>query len=197
MLVKTSIVCFIMILYMVGFYYRKPHIPTKSTRIFQALTIVALLNTMFDLITIYTVNHRDRIHEGVNLIAHIIYLMSILGFVYLLFIYLRSFLERNHTFSAATRICQNIPFAGSSLGILVLPITYVHGRTTDYSRKRINFTGDSGASDADFNGNGSLYIWFAVCQFFGAMSMGRYDIRRQRQPRPMYRNVPGFVQMRG
>ena len=79
MLVKTSIVCFIMILYMVGFYYRKPHIPTKSTRIFQALTIVALLNTMFDLITIYTVNHRDRIHEGVNLIAHIIYLMSILG----------------------------------------------------------------------------------------------------------------------
>ncbi len=133
MLVKTSIVCFIMILYMVGFYYRKPHIPTKSTRIFQALTIVALLNTMFDLITIYTVNHRDRIHEGVNLTAHIIYLMSILGFVYLLFIYLRSFLERNHTFSAAARICQNIPFAGSSLGILVLPITYVHGRTTDYS----------------------------------------------------------------
>lgn len=133
MLVKTSIVCLLMILYMVGFYYRKPHIPTKSTRIFQILTGVALLNTLFDLITIYTVNHRDRIHEGVNLAAHIIYLMSILGFVYLLFLYLRSYLEVDRKFSGRLKIWQNLPFFMSSLGILVLPITYIHGETTDYS----------------------------------------------------------------
>lgn len=95
--------------------------------------VVALLNTSFDLITIYTVNHRDRIHEGVNLAAHIIYLMSILTFVYLLFIYLRCYLEGNHSFSGRMRICQSLPFFLSSLGILVLPITYVHGKTTDYS----------------------------------------------------------------
>jgi len=133
MLVKTSIVCLLMILYMIGFYYRKPHIPIKSTRIFQVLTGVALLNAVFDLITVYTVNHRDTVPEGVNLAAHIVYLMSILGFVYLLFLYLQSYLEVDRKFSRALRICQELPFAASTLGIFVLPITYVHGESTDYS----------------------------------------------------------------
>lgn len=133
MLVKTSIVCLLMILYMIGFYYRKPHIPIKSTRIFQILTVVASLNTAFDLITIYTVNHRDRIPEKVNLVAHIIYLMSILGFIYFLFLYLRSYLEAHREFPRTLKIAQKVPFLVSSLGILLLPITYVHGETTDYS----------------------------------------------------------------
>lgn len=133
MLVKTSVVCLFMVLYMIGLYYRKPHIPVKSTIIFQILTGIAFLNTLFDLITIYTVNHRDTIPDKVNLIAHIIYLMTILGFVYLLFLYMRSFLETNLKFSRALKVCQRLPFIASSLGILVLPITYVHGETTDYS----------------------------------------------------------------
>lgn len=133
MLVKTSIICLLMILYMIGFYYRKPHIPVKSTRIFQMLTGVALVNTLFDLITIYTVNHRDQVPEVVNLVAHIIYLLSILIFVYLLFIYLRSYLEGNRNFSRALRFWQTFPLVMSSLGILILPITYVHGTVTDYS----------------------------------------------------------------
>lgn len=133
MLVKTSIVCLFMVLYMICFYYRKPHIPVKSTRIFQILTSIAFLNTLFDLITIYTVNHRDTVPDELNLVAHIIYLMSILGFVYFLFLYMRSYLEADLKFSGALKVCQKLPFIVSSLGILTLPIIYVHGETTDYS----------------------------------------------------------------
>lgn len=133
MLIKTSAVCVLMLLYMIGFYYRKPHIPIRSTRIFQMITLVALLSTVFDLVTIYTVNHRDTVPEMVNLAAHIIYLLSILGFVFLLFLYLRSFLETNRKFPRAVKICQWLPFIFSTIGILTLPITYIHGETTDYS----------------------------------------------------------------
>lgn len=133
MLVKTSIVCLLFSIYMIGFYYRKPHIPTKSTKIFQWLTMVEFLNVLFDLITIYTVNHRDTVPDILNLIAHIIYLMSILGFIFLLFLYMRSYLEVDIKFSKVIRWCHVLPFAASSAGILVLPITYVHGKTTDYS----------------------------------------------------------------
>lgn len=133
MLLKTSAVCLLMVIYMLVFYYRRPHIPVKSTRLFQALTGVTFLNTLFDLITVYTVNHRDAVSDRVNLAVHIIYLLTILGFVYLLFLYMRSYLEVSMEFSRARRICHQIPFAVSVLGILVLPITYVHGRTTDYS----------------------------------------------------------------
>lgn len=133
MLLKTSLICFLLIIYMTGLYYRKPHIPVKSTRIFQWLTGVALVNALFDLITIYTVNHRDRVHEGTNLVAHIIYLMSILGFIYLLFLYMRSYLESQIRFPNGLRVCHSLPVILSAIGILTLPITYEHGRITDYS----------------------------------------------------------------
>lgn len=133
MLIKTSAVCFFCVIYMLWFYYRKPHIPIKSTRIFQLLTGVAFLNVLFDLITLYTVNHRDSVPEMVNLLAHIIYLLSILGYIYLLFLYLRSYLEGRLQFSGKARVLHSLPVILSVLGILVLPITYVHGETTDYS----------------------------------------------------------------
>lgn len=133
LLVKTSAVCLLLILYMIGFYYRKPHIPIRSTKIFQVLTGVAFLNALFDLITVYTVNHRDSVPEGINLTAHIIYLLSILGFIYVLFLYMRSYLEIKRKFSRFARICQSLPVFFSAVGILVLPITYVQGNETAYS----------------------------------------------------------------
>lgn len=133
LLLKTSAVCLLMILYMIGFYYRKPHIPIRSTRVFQVLTGIGFLNALFDLITVYTVNHRDVVPEGINLAAHIIYLLSILGFIYLLFLYMRSYLETKWRFSKITRVCQSLPVLFSAAGILVLPITYVQGNETAYS----------------------------------------------------------------
>lgn len=133
MLIKTSCVCLLLIIYMLVFYYRKPHIPIKSTRIFQKLTGVALLVALFDLITVYTVNNRDVVPNVVNLIAHIIYLMSLLGFIYLLFLYMRSYLETGRRFSKVVKLLQTLPFFVSAVGIIVAPITYVHGKTTDYS----------------------------------------------------------------
>lgn len=132
-LIKTSITCLLFMVYMIYFYYRKPHIPTKSTRIFQWLAVIALLNATFDLITLCTVNYRDVVPDRVNLIVHIIYLMSILGFIYLLFVYMRSYLETSLKFPKSVRILHSLPACMSTVGILVLPITYVHGVTTDYS----------------------------------------------------------------
>lgn len=132
-LVKTSAACLLFMLYMVAFYYRKPHIPVRAARIFQWLIAAALVNSSFDLITICTVNSRETVPDSVNLAAHIIYLMSILIFVYLLFLYMRSYLEANLRFSGIVRILQSLPAAVSTVGIFALPITYVQGKYTDYS----------------------------------------------------------------
>ncbi len=105
----------------------------RSTKIFQVLTGAALLNALFDLITVYTVNHRELVKESINLTAHIIYLLTILGFVYLLFLYMRSYLETKRKFARAVRVCQSLPVIVSAVGILVLPITYVQGTETAYS----------------------------------------------------------------
>lgn len=132
-LVKTSVSCLLFMIYMTGFYCRKPHLPVRSTRIFQWLIVDAVLNASFDLITLCTVNHPDMVPAAVNLAVHIIYLLSILAFVYLLFLYLRSYLEGYLRFSKTIKILHSLPFVLSMLGIFTLPITYVHGKTTNYS----------------------------------------------------------------
>ena len=63
-LAKTSAACLLITLYMVGFYYRKPHIPIKSTKIFQWIIVAAIISSAFDLITICTVNNRDAVPIG-------------------------------------------------------------------------------------------------------------------------------------
>ncbi|EOS45001.1 hypothetical protein C809_03134 [Lachnospiraceae bacterium MD335] len=55
-LIKTSAACLLFMIYMVVFYYRKPHLPIRSAKLFQWLIAAALCNTSFDLITICTVN---------------------------------------------------------------------------------------------------------------------------------------------
>lgn len=115
-LVKTSAACLLMTIYMAGFYYRKPHIPVKSTRIFQWLISVAIVSSTFDLITICTVNRRDVVPDWLNLIAHIIYLLSILAFIYLLFVYMRSYLEAELKFSKNIRIFHSLACRGIDCG---------------------------------------------------------------------------------
>lgn len=133
MLLKTSIVCLIMILYMCMFYYRKPHLKIRSTIIFHGITAAAILNAVFDLITLYTVNHRDTVSEVLNLILHIIYLFTILLFVYLLYIYMKSCIPSTFKFNRRVQIVQTVPLLLSALGIIFLPITYEKGVVTDYS----------------------------------------------------------------
>ncbi|HBH94534.1 MAG TPA: hypothetical protein DDX91_02200 [Ruminococcaceae bacterium] len=133
MILKTSIVCLLLILYMCLFYYRKPHIKTKSTRIFFTLTVIAVINALFDLITLYTVNHRDTVPEALNLAAHIVYLLSILMYAYFLFLYMKSCLQGSIKINRTVQILQSIPVFISTIGIFFLPISYIHGETTDYS----------------------------------------------------------------
>lgn len=133
MVMKTSLVCLLLVLYMGIFYFSGRHLPLKSTRIFSYHYASALVLTTFDLITLYTVNHMDRVPEGINLAAHIIYLLAINTTIYLYFLYLRSLLEERINISRALRIMQAAPFAVISVLILVLPIEYVEGIYTNYS----------------------------------------------------------------
>lgn len=133
MVLKTSIVCLVLILYMCMFYYRKPHIKIKSTKMFRRLIIAAGSTSLFDLVTLYTVNHINTVPEFLNLAAHIAYLYSILMFVYFLFLYMKSCLHHEHIINNTVRIIQSIPVVLSTLGILFLPITYIQGKETFYS----------------------------------------------------------------
>ncbi len=131
MIMKTSLICLIFVVYMGIFYFYNRHLPLKATRVFSYYYVSAVILIVFDLITLYTVNHMDIVPDNINRIVHIIYLLSINIIVYLYFLYLRSLLENQVKISG--RIIQGIPFGITSILIILLPIVYIEGTYTNYS----------------------------------------------------------------
>lgn len=131
MLLKTSAVCLLLLCYMGLFYFSHKHLPVKSTKIFTYFYLSAVLVTVFDLITLYTVNR--CLPSAVNTLAHIIYLLAINLTIYLYFLYVRGLLERQIKISPHLRRIQAAPMLLTTLLILVLPIGYQSGSTTNFS----------------------------------------------------------------
>lgn len=130
---KTSLVCLLLVAYMGVFYFSDKHLPLKATRIFSYYYVSAFILTVFDLITLYTVNHMDSVPGIINLIAHIIYLLAINTTLLLYFLYLRALLENQVKLSARIRMLHLVPFAITSVLVVILPIVYVEGTYTNYS----------------------------------------------------------------
>lgn len=133
MVMKTSLVCLLLVVYMGLFYFSNRHLPLKSTKVFSFFYCSTLILAVFDFITLYTLNHLDQVPDTLNLAAHLIYLMSINSMVYLYFLYLRSMLESKVAILSVFRSLQAIPFFITSVLILVLPIDYIEGKSTNYS----------------------------------------------------------------
>lgn len=140
MIMKTSLVCLLLIAYMGLFYYFNKHLPIKSTRIFSYYCSAAIL-TVFDLITLYTVNHMDNIPSVINVGAHIIYLLAINTTIFLNFLYLRSLLENQLRISGIKWRLQSFPFWVTSFLVLILPLGYVKGADTTFLQKGIKASG--------------------------------------------------------
>ena len=130
---KTSIVCLFLLIYMGVFYFSNKHLPVKSTRIFNRYYFAALGATVFDAITLYTVNCLDSIPESVNLIVHILYMLFINVMIYYNFQYTLSLLDQQVQISKSLKILQGIPLLVTSVLIVFLPIEYIQGRYTNYS----------------------------------------------------------------
>lgn len=132
MVMKASFICLLLIVYMGCFYYTNKHLPIKSTRIFSYCYISMIVLMVFDLITLYTVNHLDSVPDLINLSVHAIYLISINVTVYLYFLYLRSLLENEILIPGVLRKIQSAPFIITSFLIAILPLGYVTGTYSNY-----------------------------------------------------------------
>lgn len=133
LVMKASLACLLLVIYMGIFYFSNKHLPLKATEIFSYYYASALILTAFDLITLYTVNNLDSVPVIINLIAHIIYLLSINTTLYMYFLYLRSLLENKLKIPGRVRKIQCVPFVVTSILVVVMPIEYVEGTYTNYS----------------------------------------------------------------
>ncbi len=72
LILREEIVCLVILAFL---YFTSLQYPMgKDRRAFNRLTLFGAIHTVFDIITIITVNNQDKIPSGVNFVCHIIYL---------------------------------------------------------------------------------------------------------------------------
>ena len=144
---KTSFICLLLMIYMGYFHFTRKRLPLKTTLYFNSYFITATIVTLFDYITLITVNRMDVVPAFINNFVHTIYILSINIMIYFLFMYVQCFVKRNLALSKTAKILQTIPMHITSA--MMFPFF------------RVNYFYKEKA--ADYMINRFLYSLFSIC----------------------------------
>lgn len=78
LILRSEIVCLIILLLLV-LTSRSFHLG-RSSKTFYRLSLFAVIHVIFDIITVWTVNHLDTVPTGVNYVAHLIFYLAAILF---------------------------------------------------------------------------------------------------------------------
>ncbi len=130
---KTQIACVIIIVLIGMFYFSSLNQHNKASKWFSALLCCTFLQLLFDIFSVYTVNHLNTVSAVLNRIVHIFYMGLMLSIFYIVYKYLESIIEeeigdtiKRHNFSLITLII-------TILGVIFLPLKYIETPNGNYS----------------------------------------------------------------
>lgn len=133
---RLQIGCLIVLFYVTFNYYKDCVQKKRSFKRtwFDELLLLTLICLIFDVITVYTVNHLETVPALLNRLAHMIFLGSVDALIFSLFLYML-YVTEGFPKQKWTRLLLYTPFA-ISIAVLVLGIgtlEYRIGRITNYS----------------------------------------------------------------
>lgn len=132
MMYKSQIICIIIILFIAAFYFYSDR-KTASAKWFSLLLITAVVQLLFDIGSVYTVNHLETVSPALNRMVHCFYMSLMLLLFLIAYKYLEALIEeekgeRIHRIKYAV-----IPFVMATFSLCFLPITYIETPKGNYS----------------------------------------------------------------
>ena len=130
---KTQIACAIAIFFIGVLYFRSTGKKSGSSKWFSALLICSFSQLIFDVQSVYTVNHLDTVSPVLNRLIHILY-MGLLQFLfYIAYRYLETIIEEEIGKSIQKYHYTLTPLIVTLIGIVFLPLHYVESKRSNYS----------------------------------------------------------------
>lgn len=133
---KLQIGCLFIILYIASMYWKecKRFHVKKPFTVFDGMVILGVVSVTFDGLTAYTVNHLDTVNEVVNDIFHMIFLLSLDLFIFLLFLYMVS-ITIGFPEGKSRKFLLYSPFVVNVILVVMnIPeLHYLQGETSNYS----------------------------------------------------------------
>ena len=127
--IRPQMGCFIILIYISRCYFMVKRKKTSSHKIFSMILITAMVNDIFDIITVFCVNELDIIPYWFNKIVHIVFLYTIFLILYLSYAYINNLI--NGKFK--NKLLTALPAILAFLGITLLPMWFVEDRNSNYS----------------------------------------------------------------
>ena len=132
-MIKLQVACLVTLLFIAVIYFSVKRKKTYSHRLFSISLGVVVINLIFDIITVYTVNHLGCVSELLNRFCHIIFLGSLIVEVYICFLYSSTLIFPNDEEAKRENKWSFIPMCFACLALLLLPLDYVQTDEGNYS----------------------------------------------------------------
>lgn len=133
-LLKMPIACLLILLYTFYLYLKNKRIPTRASLILNCLMGFSIFHLISEIITEYTVNHRDSVSELFNYIWHIFFLISLFIVCFSIYSFVLTYIEHEirHP-KTREKICAAIFSFAIILALIFLPIEYIDTPHGSYS----------------------------------------------------------------
>ena len=151
---KTQVACAIFILYIGILYFRSNSKKTGSSKWFMALLFCSFFQLIFDVLSVYTVNHLETVSPTVNRIIHIVFLGLLQVMFYLAYRYLETIIEEEIGKVVRKYRFTLIPLLLTMTGNIFLPLRYVESARSNYSYGPAAFMTYVGVA---------VYVFFIIC----------------------------------
>ena len=132
MMYKSQILCIIIILFIAAFYFYSER-KTASAKWFSLLLITAVVQLLFDIGSVYTVNHLDTVSPFLNRMVHYFFMSLMLVLFLIAYKYLESLIEEEKGERIYRIKFIAIPIVIASFSLIFLPITYIETPKGNYS----------------------------------------------------------------
>lgn len=130
--VKLQVCCLTIILFIAGVYFRAKRERTCSHIIFSVSLWTCVFCIVFDIITVYTVNHLDSVSPVFNRIAHDLFMGSLIMEVGLFYEYCLALIHGDEVSKKRIWI-SIIPVWVAWLCLVLLPLDYIETPKGNYS----------------------------------------------------------------
>ncbi len=127
--IRGQIGCICIVLYIAWTYFSVKRRNTIAHRLFSALIILSIIDLIFDMVTVYTVNHADEIPVIVNRICHVIFVSTIASILFVIYMYIQTLAYKEFRFKPIWLI----PLVVAIIAVAVLPFGWETSEYGNYS----------------------------------------------------------------
>lgn len=130
---RMEVACLVIILFVAVLYVSVKRQKTYIHNLFLGLMVCSIINLVFDMVTLYTVNHIREIPQWVNHVCHQIFIGSLVIVLYMTFKYILLLIDQDIAKPKKPSRLWYIPLVVSLLGVIFMPLKYMETPAGNYS----------------------------------------------------------------